>query len=94
MGNITPFDDSLQKDRRRSTRNASSDTSEIDPFRQGVELTLPSHFANGIVKIHDGYNDQSGQHGVPQFVYGQERPILREQSSFLDTPKFNPLSRF
>ena len=91
---IKPFDDSLQKDRRRSTKNSSTDTSSIDAYRQGIELTMPKHFANGIAKIHDGYNDQSGEHGVPQLVYGQDRPILRDDNSFLDMSKFDPLSRF
>jgi hypothetical protein len=91
---IKPFDDSLQKDRRRATKDQSTDTSAIDAYRQGVELTSPIHFANGIAKIHDGYNDQSGEHGVPQLVYGQERPILRDSNSFLDTAKFDPVARF
>lgn len=91
---IIPFDDSLQKDRRRSTTNSSTNTSTVDAFRQGVELTKSSYFTLGIAKIHDGYNDQSGQHGVTQFVYGQERPILRDHNSYLDTSKFNPLSVF
>jgi hypothetical protein len=91
---IKPFDDSRQKDLRRATKDQSTDTSAIDAYRQGVELTSPIHFANGIAKIHDGYNDQSGEHGVPQLVYGQERPILRDESSFLDVEKFDPLSRF
>jgi hypothetical protein len=91
---IKPFDDSHQKDRRRGTRDQSTDTSAIDAYRQGVELTSPKHFANGIAKIHDGYNDQSGEHGVPQLVYGQERPILRDDNSFLEGVKFDPVSRF
>jgi hypothetical protein len=91
---IIPFDDSLQKNRRRSTTNSSTSTSVIDAYRQGVELTKPSDFALGIAKIHDGYNDQTGQHGVSQFIYGQERPILRDHSSYLDTSKFSPLSVF
>ncbi len=91
---IKAFDDSRQKDRRRATRDPSSDTSETDAYRQGVELTTPSHFANGIAKIHDGYNDQSGEHGIPQMVYGQERPILRDENSFRDDSKFDPAARF
>lgn len=91
---IKPFDDSLQKDRRRATKDQSTDTSAIDAYRQGVELTSPAHFANGIAKIHDGYNDQSGEHGVPQLVYGQERPILRDDNSFFEMAKFDPVARF
>lgn len=91
---IRPFDDSQQKDRRRSTTNPSTNTSAIDPYRQGVELTNPVHFANGIAKIHDGYNDQTGQHGVPDLVLGQSRPILRDDNSYLEMAKFNPVARF
>jgi len=91
---VLPFDDSHQKDRRRSARNPSTNTSAIDPYRQGVELSKPSDFANGIAKIHDGYNDQTGEHGVPQLVLGQERPTLRDDNSFLEGTRFDPLSLF
>ncbi len=91
---IRPFDDSFQKDRRRATTNPSTNTSAIDPYRQGVELTKPSHFANGIAKIHDGYNDQTGEHGVPDLVLGQSRPILRDDNSYLEMTKFDPVARF
>lgn len=90
---ISPFDDSLQKDRRRGTSNQSTNTSNFDAYRQGVELTKPSHYANGIAKIHDGYNDQTGIHGVSDLVLGQQRPILRDFNSYLDTEKLNPVSR-
>lgn len=73
MKAYTPFDDSQQKDRRRATADASSDVSAYAAHRQGVENTLPSHYAAGIVKIHDGYNDQDGNHGVVQLVLGQEK---------------------
>jgi hypothetical protein len=89
---IRPFDDSQQKDRRRSTTNSSTNTSAIDAYRQGVELTNPIHFANGIAKIHDGYNDQTGQHGVPDLVLGQSRPILRDENSYLEMTKFDPVA--
>lgn len=91
---ISPFDDSLQKDRRRGTSNQSTNTSNFDAYRQGVELTKPSYYANGIAKIHDGYNDQTGNHGVGDLVLGQQRPILRDFNSYSDTEKLNPISRF
>lgn len=89
---IRPFDDSLQKDRRRGTVDQSTDTSAVDAYRQGVELTSPKHFANGIAKIHDGYNDQTGQHGVPDLVLGQSRPILRDENSYLEMTKFDSVA--
>ncbi len=91
---IPPFDDSLRKDRRRNTSNNSTDTTPFDAYRQGVELSKPSDFTHGIAKIHDGYNDQSGQHGVPDLVLGQSRPILRDDVSYLEMAKFDPVARF
>jgi len=91
---IKPFDDSQEKDRRRSSTNSSTDTSPVDAFRQGVELTRTVHYANGIVKIHSGYNGQSGNHEVPQFVLGQDRPSHRDENSFLEGIRLDPLTRF
>ncbi len=91
---IKPFDDSFQKDRRRTTEDASTDTSAFDAYRQGVELTSPTHFANGIAKIHSGYNGQSGNHEVPTLVLGQGRSRKRDENSFLEGVKLNPLDRF
>ncbi len=91
---IKPFDDSQQKDRRRSNVDANTDTSTFDAYRQGVELTSPVHYANGIVKIHNGYNDQTGKHEVPVLVLGQERPRLRDENSFQEGNRFDPLTRF
>ena len=77
MITIAPFDDSQQKDRRRSVRNQQTNTSEFDQYRQGTELTLTKHYAQGMVKIHAGFNGQSGDHTVPQMVYGQsQKPLL------------------
>lgn len=81
MKAYTPFDDSQQKDRRRATEDPSSDVSRYAPHRQGIENTLPSHYAAGIVKIHDGYNDQSGEHGTVQFVLGQEKVGLSSSAT-------------
>ena len=89
---IQPFDDSLQKDRRRGTVNQSTNTSIVDAYRQGVELTSPKHFANGIAKIHSGYNDQTGQHGVPDLVLGQSRPVLHDDNSYLEMAKFDSVA--
>ncbi len=91
---IKPFDDSQQRDRRRSSIDANTDTSPFDAYRQGVELTSPNHYANGVVKIHNGYNDQTGNHEVPTLVLGQGRPRIRDENSFQDGGRFDPLSRF
>lgn len=92
--NISPFDDSLEKDRRRATEDANTDTSPYDAYRQGVELTRDIHYTKGIIKIHNGYNGQYGNHEVPQLVLGQERPVPRDENSFLEGARFDPLTRF
>lgn len=78
--NIKTFDDSLQKDRRKPTSNASSVMSEYAPYRQGVELTQGKDYATGIAKIHSGYNEQDGNHEGPAYVenagvLGQSRDL-------------------
>lgn len=92
--NIKPFDDSLEKDRRRADENANTSTSTTDAYRQGVELTRAVHFANGIAKIHNGHNGQSGNHEVPTLVLGQGRARERDENSFLEGVKLDPLGRF
>lgn len=94
MIRITPFDDSQQKDRRRASEDQSSNTGTTDAYRQGVELTNSKHYAQGMCKIHSGYNEQSGNHEVPQFVLGQGRARLRDENSYLEGVKLNPLDRF
>jgi len=91
---IKPFDDSLEKDRHKATEDVNTDTRGYDAYRQGVELTMPNHFANGIAKIHNGYNGQSGNHEVPTLVLGQGRPRLRDENSFVEGVKYDPLMRF
>lgn len=55
------FDEGPQVSQKKVTyisgtfRNTSSiDTSQIDAYRQGVEITLFKHFDAGTVKIHAG----------------------------------------
>ena len=94
MIKIPPFDDSQQKDIRRASENQSTSTSELDAYRQGVELTQTKHYAQGMVKIHSGFNGQSGLHDVPQHTLGLGRARPRDENSFLEGVKLNPLDRF
>lgn len=90
---IKPFDDSQQKDRRKPS-TVHSNTSTFDAYRQGVELTKSSDYASGIAKIHNGNNDQDGQHDALQVVYGQIKNKLNDNKFFEDGSIINPLSRF
>lgn len=90
MMTITPFDDSQQKDRRRATHNARTSTSELDQFRQGVELTQTKHYAQGMVKIHAGFNGQTGVHTVPTFVYGQTQKVFLDETYHCDVLPTSP----
>jgi len=94
MIKIAPFDDSLEKDRRRASENQSTNTNNLDAYRQGVELTTEKHYAQGMVKIHSGFNGQSGGHEIPQHTLGLGRSRPRDENSFLDGIKLDPLSRF
>lgn len=89
-----PFDDSQQKDHRRATENQHTNTAQLDPHRQGVELTLSKYYALGMVKIHLGDRGQSGDHQVTHMTLGQGRPRLRDELSFQESVKLNPLDRF
>lgn len=63
------------------------DTSAIDGYRQGVELTQQKHFDAGIVKIHAG---EPG-HVLRKNVFGQDR-ILFPEASFREVDYFNPVT--
>lgn len=65
----------------------SHDTRQIDPFRQGVELTLDPYFYDGIVKIHAG----EPKHQLPQRQFGELSEQIFEQTSFLEVDFFDPL---
>ncbi len=81
---ITPYDDSQQRDIRRASQNQNTLTNEFDQYRQGVELTHAKHFAQGMVKIHAGFNGQTGVHTVPQFVYGQTQKSFTDELYYRD----------
>lgn len=67
--------------------SGSIDTSAIDAFRQGVELTRDSHFVAGIAKIWSGYPD----HKVPQTEFGQ-LTIHVSETPFSERLKFDSLA--
>lgn len=90
MITIAPYDDSQQKDYRRASQNQSTSTSELDQYRQGVELTHVKHYAQGMVKIHAGFNGQTGVHTVPQFVYGQTQKTITDELYYRDILPTSP----
>lgn len=92
MQKNAPFDDSQQKDLRRSSSNAGTATGNLDAHRQGVELTQSKFYAQGMVKIHSGFNGQSGRHDVPQFVYGQTQKAFLEEPYHRDVLPTEPSS--
>jgi len=71
-----------------STINTSSiDTSPIDGFRQGVELTQIKHFDAGCVKIHAG---EPG-HIIKKTSYGMSNNVRTAVPFYKDVEYFNPV---
>lgn len=68
-----------------STNTSSIDTSAIDAYRQGVELTQIKHFDAGIVKIHAG---EPG-HQLRRNRFGMDRNFRNDQR-FEELDYFNP----
>lgn len=62
------------------------DTTIIDPFRQGVEITQQKHFDLGSVKIHSG---EPG-HQLRQTHFGMDHTDIEKKVWFSDNEKFNP----
>jgi hypothetical protein len=62
---------------------SSISTSEIDAYRQGVEITNITHFDAGMFKIHSG----EPMHRLHRSTFGQG-------SSFRDTTQFDDISKF
>lgn len=67
----------------------SINTSVIDPYRQGVELTRQQHWTNGIVKVHAGENG----HVLRRNNFGQDTPSINDDEE-LNTSWFKDLDRF
>jgi hypothetical protein len=90
MKTIDPFDDSQQRDRRHADADPWTSTSEFDQYRQGVELTQTKHYAQGMVKIHAGYNGQDGNHTIPQLAYGQSQNTMLDEVYHRDVIAMEP----
>jgi hypothetical protein len=66
---------------------SSIDTSAIDAYRQGVELTQQKHFDKGVVKIHAG---EPG-HVIRQNHFGMNKNT-RPEPAFEELNVFNPVT--
>lgn len=72
----------------RTYASNSMDTSDVDPFRQGVELTQNKHFQQGIAKIWSGMPG----HAVDLSQYGQRDDVVfPNQRYFEEIAKFDPV---
>ncbi len=73
---------------RKTYVSNSMNTSGVDPFRQGVELTQDKHFQQGIAKIWSGL----AGHAVNLNEYGQHNDeIFPNQRYFQEVAKFDPV---
>ena len=87
---ITPFSDTPRQDYNDGRSLATNlkgglNTSEIDPFRQGIELSLEKYSQLGGIKISAG----EPNHGLKQLIFGQSINVDEAQSTFQDTDGFN-----
>ena len=62
------------------------DTSAIDGYRQGVELTQQKHYDAGTVKIYAGYPG----HTLPQSRYGEGSNLKTIDNTYQDKDYFDP----
>jgi hypothetical protein len=95
MSNLNPFRDQSIQDNEFYDEGpigyvsnlvfhtSSIDTTNVDQYRQGVEITQQKHYTLGLVKIHAG---DSG-HVLKQNIFG-------EDETFHKTTKFNDISNF
>lgn len=67
-----------------TSATGSIDTSEVDTFRQGVELTHPKHFTAGVAKIWSGWEN----HEQPQLIFGQSVSYDQE-TAFEDSLRYD-----
>lgn len=89
-----PEDDNLFFDEGPRLRVSSSidqgsgsiDTSALDPYRQGVEITQQKHFDAAIVKIHAG---EPG-HMIPRTSFAMDRTMILSNVTYKDLDYFNP----
>ena len=67
--------------------SSSIDTTDVDPYRQGVEITQIKHWDAGIVKIHAG---EPG-HRLRKNRFGMDRNF-RPETTFEELDYFNPVT--
>jgi hypothetical protein len=86
---FSPFSEGPTVVRRITTANSNSiGTADVDPFRQGVELTLPEHYTKGIAKIHAGEpGHQLKQNNAGEFPDA----IYPNNTFFSETDVFDPV---
>lgn len=67
-----------------TSASGSIDTSGVDSFRQGVELTHTKHFTAGVAKIWSGWEN----HEQPQLIFGQS--VAHDQeTAFEDSLRYD-----
>lgn len=89
MTNSGFFEGVNQLDVRSTTFTSNSiDTSGIDPFRQGVELTQKKYFQQGIAKIWSG---NPGHTANIMDIGQKDDDLFPNQESFVETAPFNPV---
>lgn len=76
-----------------ATITGSINTSDIDKFRQGVEITQQKHWCDGIGKIHAGETD----HVLRKNAFGQDDPRINDEpalgtSWYKDIEYFDPIA--
>lgn len=86
---FSPFSEGPTVVRRITTANSNSiGTADVDPFRQGVELTLSKYYTQGTVKIHAG---ESG-HQLKQNNAGESPDTIYPNNVFFtETDVFDPV---
>ena len=67
--------------------SGSIDTTQIDAWRQGAEITDIKHFDAGVVKIHAG---EPG-HVLPQKSFGYGSSFRSQENSWKEIDLFNPV---
>lgn len=91
-GEIAPFDEGNAKPVIWSFVSLSfgtgTDTRAYDAYRQGIELTMPRYFFQGIVKIHSGEDN----HEVKQNHFGQARIRNTPLPRYEEIDNWDPVS--
>ena len=85
-----PFSEGKNQIDRVSTTFVSNsmDTTQVDAYRQGVELTLDRYFQQGIAKIWSGNEN----HAIEMRILGEEDDdIFPEVTCFVEVSKFDPV---